>query len=164
MDNIFLPNQKKKEKEQNCGRPTGHNYSHPLDRKQTFLLLTAWDSSCWGTVKKKVYYNTASHRPGPRPGVDQYVYMRPAGHRWAEGEVWGGGGVRNWSRKMAEWQVNNVWCPELGSTRWSKIVSKLETHESWFTKRWHPAKLFPCRIQNRFRGLKPILFKLHLRS
>ena len=32
--NIFL---KKKEKK-NCGRPTGHNFGHPLDRKQTFFV------------------------------------------------------------------------------------------------------------------------------
>ena len=36
MANIFLPNKKKMEKK-NCGRPTGHNDGHPLDRKQTFL-------------------------------------------------------------------------------------------------------------------------------
>ena len=36
------PPQKKKNGEKNgeknnCGRPTGHNFSHPLDRKQTFF-------------------------------------------------------------------------------------------------------------------------------
>ena len=33
MYNIFLPNKKKrKKKKKNCGRPTGLNYGHPLDR------------------------------------------------------------------------------------------------------------------------------------
>ena len=30
------PKKKKEKKRKNCGRPTGHNYGHPLDRKQTF--------------------------------------------------------------------------------------------------------------------------------
>ena len=35
----FLPNRKKKlKKKENCGRPTDHNYGHPLDRKQTFFV------------------------------------------------------------------------------------------------------------------------------
>ena len=37
MDNIFMENKKKVEKKKNCGRPTGFNYSHPLDRKQIFF-------------------------------------------------------------------------------------------------------------------------------
>ena len=28
-------------KKKNCGRPTGHNFGHPLDRKQTFFLRVA---------------------------------------------------------------------------------------------------------------------------
>ena len=35
MDNIFLPKKKKCQKK---GRPTGHNFGHPLDRKQTFFM------------------------------------------------------------------------------------------------------------------------------
>ena len=38
MDNIFLPN-KKIVKKTNCGRLTGHNYGHPLDRKHTFFVV-----------------------------------------------------------------------------------------------------------------------------
>ena len=34
-----------KEKKKNCGRATGHNFCHPLDRRQTFFL--GWpDPSC----------------------------------------------------------------------------------------------------------------------
>ena len=29
---------KKKWKKKNCGRPTGFNFSHPLDRKQNFFM------------------------------------------------------------------------------------------------------------------------------
>ena len=32
------PPQKKKKKKKNCGRPTDHNYGHPLDRKQTIFV------------------------------------------------------------------------------------------------------------------------------
>ena len=39
MDNIFLPTKKKVEKKKkNSGRTTGFNFSHPLDRKQTFFM------------------------------------------------------------------------------------------------------------------------------
>ena len=31
-----------KKKKKNCGRPTGHNFGHPLDRKQTFLRVALW--------------------------------------------------------------------------------------------------------------------------
>ena len=37
LGSIFQPPKKKKEKKR-CGRPTDHNFSHPLDRKQTFLM------------------------------------------------------------------------------------------------------------------------------
>ena len=36
MDNIFMEKKKEWEKKQMCGRPTGFNFSHPLDRKQNF--------------------------------------------------------------------------------------------------------------------------------
>ena len=38
MDNIFLPNQKKKNHKKKSGLPTGFNNGHPLDRKQKFFL------------------------------------------------------------------------------------------------------------------------------
>ena len=40
IDNIFLPNKTKKYGGGggDCGRPTGHNYGHPLDRKQTLFF------------------------------------------------------------------------------------------------------------------------------
>ena len=33
----------KKKRERNCGRPSSHNFGHPLDMKQTFVLRVAWD-------------------------------------------------------------------------------------------------------------------------
>ena len=33
IDNIFLPNEKRCGKKNNCDRLTGHNYGHLLDRK-----------------------------------------------------------------------------------------------------------------------------------
>ena len=42
MDNIFLSKGGGKSGGGgNCGRPSGHNFGHPLDRKQTFFLWTA---------------------------------------------------------------------------------------------------------------------------
>ena len=39
MDNIFLSKKNKCGKKiNNYGRLTGHNYGHPLDRKQTFFM------------------------------------------------------------------------------------------------------------------------------
>ena len=39
----YQTNKKLKKKEEKLGRPTGHSYGHPLDRKQTFFVdsLTA---------------------------------------------------------------------------------------------------------------------------
>ena len=37
MDNIFMEKKKSGKKEKNCGRPTGFDFSHPLDRKQNFF-------------------------------------------------------------------------------------------------------------------------------
>ena len=44
--NIFLQKEKKKKtgKKGFCGRPTGHNFDYPLDRKQTFFL--GWPGVC----------------------------------------------------------------------------------------------------------------------
>ena len=40
--------QKKTEKKQFCGRPTGHNFSHPLDRKHIFLKGgLRWERVVW---------------------------------------------------------------------------------------------------------------------
>ena len=35
--NFFSYHKKKVKKKKNCGLPTGFNFSHPLDRKQTFF-------------------------------------------------------------------------------------------------------------------------------
>ena len=37
MDNIFNVKKKKWKKKKKCGRPTGFNFSHPLDRKQNYF-------------------------------------------------------------------------------------------------------------------------------
>ena len=40
---FFLPKKKRKEREKqkSCGCPNGHNFGHPLDRKQTFLRVAS---------------------------------------------------------------------------------------------------------------------------
>ena len=37
MDIFSYQRKKKWKKEKNCGRPSGHNFGHPLDRNQTFF-------------------------------------------------------------------------------------------------------------------------------
>ena len=41
----FPTKQKKMWRKKNCGRPTGHNYGHPLDRKHTFFVDSLNESS-----------------------------------------------------------------------------------------------------------------------
>ena len=50
-DNIFLP--LKKNVNEKCGRPTGHNFGHPLDRKQNFFYeqTKGHDTSSNSTVE-----------------------------------------------------------------------------------------------------------------
>ena len=47
-----FPTQKKRkvETKKNCGRPTGFNFSHPLDRKQTFFYGQPNQPVCQNTV------------------------------------------------------------------------------------------------------------------
>ena len=70
MDNTFLPTNKKK-----CGRPTGFNFTHPVDRKQTFFYgqpnANTFSGGKWALMKKKkrksnTYPSALWPAPAPR--------------------------------------------------------------------------------------------------
>ena len=47
LDKIFMERKKEVEKKKkNCGRPTGFNFSHPLDRKQIFFYRQPEFTEC----------------------------------------------------------------------------------------------------------------------
>ena len=59
MDNIFLQ-KKKKIGEKNCDCPTGQNYSHPLDWKQTFFVGWPHVASVSDTATKILLPNSST--------------------------------------------------------------------------------------------------------
>ena len=67
----------KNEKKKNCGRPTGHNFGHPLHRKQTFFLRVALCRPICDMVATRTYDpNYSHHRDRPR-----VFYSRCSRHR-----------------------------------------------------------------------------------
>ena len=61
--NIFSPNNNNKKRY--CGRPTGHNFGHPLDRKQTFFkggLMYAQDVNSQLSISRILWYLLQSFR------------------------------------------------------------------------------------------------------
>ena len=52
LGSIYLPPEKKWKKKKKSGRPTDHNFSYPLDRKQTFFMGSLTQGCESGSMKR----------------------------------------------------------------------------------------------------------------
>ena len=99
-----------KKKRRFCGLPTGHNYGHPVDRKQTFFKGGLMPTHVFVSSPPPPRQVWSQHIPTTRPPPVLYMYTHLASN-WKESEN------VNWS-VATSWGVRNI-----------KILSKQQSNE-----------------------------------